>query len=132
MKKTKTKTKINQNINFNKHQLGINPLKYQKAIEDYMLEEDKELKKSRKRLKKYRRFHIWYMFILGSLIVGWETYQVGNNILNYKGWISLISISANILLMVLWGYLIYNAFKTKQKMKEERTEEILNELTREK
>jgi len=131
IKKTKTKTKTKINLNLTKHQLAINPLKYKQAIEDYMYEEDKKFKEHTKKLKKYRRFHIWYMFIFGSLIVGWETYQIGNNILNYEGWNSILLISANLLMLTLWSYLIHNTFKIKQKMKEEKTEEILNELTKE-
>jgi len=130
--KTKTKTKTNTQGIPNQHQFNINPLKYKQAIDDYMYEEDKKYKIQIKKYKRFKRFHMWYMLCFGSFVVGWETYQVGNIILDYKGWISILLISAYLLIIALWGYLIHNAFVTKQKMKEERTEEILNELTREK
>jgi len=132
-KKSKPKQIKIPSINLNKHQLSINPIKYQQAIDDYMYEEDKKYITQLKKLKKYRQFHIFYILAFGCLVIGWETYQTGSNILyNYDGWISILFISGNLLIITIWGYLIHNAFVTKQKIKEEKNKEIINELTREK
>ena len=93
MNKPKTKMtslKRLKNIQPNPN-LQINPQKYSQAIDNWKLDLDKQLVKSKKKIRKRRKWYIGHTLIIGSLIIFWETYAIGNSIINptYK---------------TLWGY----------------------------
>ena len=111
--------------------LQINPQKYNQAIDNWKLSLDKKIAKSKKKARRFRKFNIWYQLIFGSLVIYWETYMIGNSILNpiYEtlwgfGLITII----RIIMMGLWSWLIYNAFKDIKQLKIDDTEDMLKEL----
>ena len=124
--------KITNQINPNKNIPKINPQMYKNAIDNWEKEMKEDLVKSKKRLRKSRRFNIWYSFIVGSLIICWEMWGISTNILYFKGWLSILLISVYIIIIGLWIYLIDTAIKNIKQMKIDDREDVLNELMKEK
>jgi len=120
--KRRKKVTINPNLN----QIPFN--KYKMAIESWEKEEKVKMKKSLIKIRKLKTYNIWLNLIIGSMIIGMETIQIGNEIMNYKGWGSLLIIGVCLMVFGLWILLIYQAFKTKAELKINEQEDILNEL----
>jgi len=116
------KVTINPNLN----QIPYN--KYKIAMEIWEKEEKIKMKKSLMKIRKLKKYNIWFSLIVGSMIIGMETIQIGNEIMNYKGWFSLLIIGIYLMITGLWFLLIYQAFKTKAELKIDEQKDILNEL----
>ncbi len=132
MNKPKTKMtslKRLKNIQPNPN-LQINPQKYSQAIDNWKLDLDKQLVKSKKKIRKRRKWYIGHTLIIGSLIIFWETYAIGNSIINptYKTLWGFGITLLNLFLLVLWSFLIYKAFKDIKQIKIDDNEDMLKEL----
>ena len=129
MKKTSNGIQLNNNLN-------ICPNKYKTAIDTWAKDEKVKYKKSLKKMRKMRKFNMWFGWIMGSVIIGWETTQVVENIINFDGWKSVLFIGLYLSLITLWTMIIYGSFKTRDKIKlisikiEERKVEIVEAVFR--
>ncbi len=125
MKKTSNGITINANMSLNNQ---ICPNKYKNAIDSWAKDETIRHKKSLKKMRKMRKYNMWFGWIMGSLIICWETIQLGDNIINFDGWKSGLLIVLYFFLISLWSWIIYGAFKTKIQIKEDEQKNMLEEL----
>ncbi len=110
--------------------LQINRQKYNQAINGWVKDMREDLKKSKKKWRKHRKWNIWYILIIGSLLVCYEIYAIGNDILNFDGsmWVFILFNGLRVSIIAIWCWLIYKSIKDKKQMKIDDNNDMLEEL----